>query len=71
MEARAGLAAAEEDRAGRRADLRGGGRNPVELLRRELAEERQIPEEVLDADGTGGRHRAMLGRGPRQNLDLR
>jgi hypothetical protein len=51
--------------------LCGGGRNPVELLRHELAEERQIPEEVLDPDGTGDRHRAMLGRGPGQNFDLR
>jgi hypothetical protein len=70
VEPGAGLAAAEQDRAGWRADLCRPGRDAVKLLRRQLAEERHVLEEVLGADGTGS-HAAMLRRPRGEDFDLR
>ena len=48
------VAAVEQDLAARRPHLARVRRHAVELLRRELAEERQVPEE--GSGGGGGRH---------------
>jgi len=66
VEARAGLAAAEQDRARGRAHLRRARGNAVELGVGQLTEERDVLQELLDADRRGG-HAGMLGSAGRSD----